>query len=567
MCTTDPNTPMTTPRCLVDRPIVSRRFLKGLGSQGGGRQVTPTRAGTASPSMTRTHSSQGSVSLPVTNLLVTAGPLIFGPPFPPLHQNETGEAGAASHLEPSLLPPAPIVDAGLNFSYPQAVPQSLYGYTVTAPRSSLDPANVSLFPAGESSSSNIQPYLGPIRTLGSAFSPKTRERIITGKRRMTRAASATLQGLLTLPQPPAFQAAAPQNVASAPISSDAGHSPESERIHFPQVIEIKEYIIPDSDEESAVALSSSSTEDDDEVSASDASSDSIIVTDPVSVMLERLRSIEDAPQVTSDSITESSDNESASSHRVSLGATPSFMTASTNHGMNGSPITVRGSSTDPEVPAPRSARLRQESAPFFEKSLDETSFVKGIEDFNPIEPMFMLLLNLTHPGPGITTKELQCILRRCVHCSKFAYVLSQGRHICDCYAEASVDEPWFQLQHYLSTYDQPFGLSLRQLGRVFVRCGDCDRIMWRNKKENHICSRDARLAAERNGTNRPRAGGSGRAAQANGSGRAAHASGSGRAAHASGSGTNRRAAQASGPGPIRRKANGGSGSCCAQGRG
>ncbi|KAH6890765.1 hypothetical protein BKA70DRAFT_1234516 [Coprinopsis sp. MPI-PUGE-AT-0042] len=549
MCTTDPNTPTTTPRRLVDRPIVSQRFLKGLGSQGGGRQVTPTRAGTASPSMTRTHSSQGSVSLPVTNLLVTAGPLIFGPPFPPLHQNETGEAGAASHLEPSLLPPAPIVDAGLNFSYPQAVPQSLYGYTVTAPRSSLDPANVSLFPAGESSSSNIQPYLGPIRTLGSAFSPKTRERIITGKMQPYRA-------YLPPPQPPAFQAAAPQNVASAPISSDAGHSPESERIHFPQVIEIKEYVIPDSDEESAVALSSSSTEDDDEVSASDASSDSIIVTDPVSVMLERLRSIEDAPQVTSDSITESSDNESASSHRVSLGATPSFMTASTNHGMNGSPITVQGSSTDPEVPAPCSARLRQESAPFFEKSLDETSFVKGIEDFNPIEPMFMLLLNLTHPGTGHYHEGAP------VHPSSI-----QGRHVCDRYAEASVDEPWFQLQHYLLTYDQPFGLSLRQLGRVFVRCGDCDRIMWRNKKENHICSRDARLAAERNGTNRPQAGGSGRAAQANGSGRAAHASGSGRAAHASGSGTNRRTAQASGPGPIRRKANGGSGSCRAQGRG
>ncbi|KAH6888892.1 hypothetical protein BKA70DRAFT_1442732 [Coprinopsis sp. MPI-PUGE-AT-0042] len=556
MCTTDPNTPQTTSRRLVERPIVSRRFMRGLSLQAGrGQPATPAPARRARSSLSRTNSSQSSVSLPVANLLASAGPLTFGPPFPPLHSTGTGAGDAASHPQSSLLPSAPIGTTGLNFSYPQAAYPMGWGYL--DPRSPLDPENARLFPAGESSSSNIQgPYTGATgRTLGSAFSPRTRERIISGKRRMTRAASATLQGLLNSPQAPNIQAS-----VSAP-SSGTGDRTESEMNCFPQILEILEYVIPDSDDSSS---SSSSTRDEDASNTSASNAPSMRATDPVADMIERLRTLEDAPHVSSDSITQSSDSDdgTASFHQFSFGAEPSFMTASTNQERDGSPITIRDSSTEPEIQVPRSARLRNEPAPFFDIGLD-ASFAQGIDTFNPIEPISMLLLNLTHPGSGITPKELQSILRRCKHCSKFCYVLSQGRHICDRYAEPSIDEDYFQLQHYLSVYDEPLGLSLKQLGRVFVRCGDCDRVMWSRKKHNHICPRDARRASESqassaSGSRRPagRAGGSGArqtahrpAGQAGGpSSRRCEASSSGPGR----AGPVRREARAGGAGPSRR---------------
>ncbi|KAH6880213.1 hypothetical protein BKA70DRAFT_1239009 [Coprinopsis sp. MPI-PUGE-AT-0042] len=457
--------------------------MRGLSLQAGrGQPATPAPARRARSSLSRTNSSQSSVSLPVANLLASAGPLTFGPPFPPLHSTGTGAGDAASHPQSSLLPSAPIGTTGLNFSYPQAAYPMGWGYL--DPQSPLDPENARLFPAGESSSSNIQgPYTGATgRTLGSAFSPRTRERIISGKRRMTRAASATLQGLLNSPQAPNIHAS-----VSAP-SSGTGDRTESEMNRFPQILEILEYVIPDSDDSSS---SSSSTRDEDASNTSALNAPSMRATDPVADMIERLRTLEDAPHVSSDSITcefifiatpiistlrrfyyylESSDSDdgTASFHQFSFGAEPLFMTASTNQERDGSPITIRDSSTEPEIQVPRSARLRNEPAPFFDIGLD-ASFAQGIDTFNPIEPISMLLLNLTHPGSGITPKELQSILRRCKHCSKFCYILSQGRHICDRYAEPSIDEDYFQLQHYLSVYDEPLGLSLKQLGRVFRR--------------------------------------------------------------------------------------------------
>ncbi|KAH6899287.1 hypothetical protein BKA70DRAFT_1230895 [Coprinopsis sp. MPI-PUGE-AT-0042] len=114
-------------------------------------------------------------------------------------------------------------------------------------------------------------------------------------------------------------------------------------------------------------------------------------------------------------------------------------------------------------------------------------------------PVSVLLHDVAHPGSGITPKELQAILRKCDICSKFAYILSEGKHRCDHLAEPIIDSPLFELQGYLSLYDEPLGISQSQLAKVFVQCYFCDRVLWRRKKANHVCPREARLDWPRSG--------------------------------------------------------------------
>lgn len=192
MCTNSPNTP-TTSRRLVDRPVISRQFLRGLGSSAGRQTGTPgppRRAGSASnatpgPSRRGDSSSAGtqgvetSGSLPgMANLLTLNAPFLFGVPFPPTQVGGGLPATANNTFPTSVFPSAP-VEAGQATQTPVRPQPIMHFGNFSDPRSPLDPENVKLFPPGESSSS--PGHSVPRGTLGSAFSPRTRERIITGK--------------------------------------------------------------------------------------------------------------------------------------------------------------------------------------------------------------------------------------------------------------------------------------------------------------------------------------------------------------------------------------------------
>ncbi|KAH6908407.1 hypothetical protein BKA70DRAFT_1222622 [Coprinopsis sp. MPI-PUGE-AT-0042] len=124
---------------------------------------------------------------------------------------------------------------------------------------------------------------------------------------------------------------------------------------------------------------------------------------------------------------------------------------------NSSPIVIRSSSEAPSDSMP----LRSPPDDFVEKPLD-ANFARSIQRFHPVKPVSVLLHDVAHPGSGITPKELQAILRKCDICSKFAYILSEGKHRCDHLAEPIIDSPLFELQGYLSLYDEPLGISQRR---------------------------------------------------------------------------------------------------------
>ncbi|KAH6893811.1 hypothetical protein BKA70DRAFT_1440152 [Coprinopsis sp. MPI-PUGE-AT-0042] len=460
------NTPASTPRRLIDRPVAARRLLGRDYSQGNTNQVgTPARGLTSSSR--QSHGSQGSVIFPqVTNLIASESPVRAGRPSPSIPLEPSVGAG------PPLLPSA-LIGTGLHFDYsfryspfPALSPSEHL-------RSSLSTCSADSLVSERSSASEAQEVHSNVTQ--SAFSPGTRVEIVNGKRRMTQDNATSLSTS-------AEETTASQN------SKTASDSAESESGNLPR-LQIIEYMIPDSDE------ASSSTEHTEEGSTGEVLASSNSSNHPKDIVSNRLKSMENVPSIGSDSVTESDSEYPVSSEPAPLGTTPFFM-AHAGVTSGSSPITIRSSSEAPQ-PTARTTRLSRHDSDFFvEKPLDP-GFVRGVQRFNPVKPVSFLLHDVAHPGPGITVKELQAILRKCDICNKFAYILSEGKHVCNHLAEASINSPLFELQGYLSVYDEPLGISQEQLAKVFVQCYFCDRVVWCRKKANHICPRDIRARAAR----------------------------------------------------------------------
>ncbi|KAH6905941.1 hypothetical protein BKA70DRAFT_1430374 [Coprinopsis sp. MPI-PUGE-AT-0042] len=143
-------------------------------------------------------------------------------------------------------------------------------------------------------------------------------------------------------------------------------------------------------------------------------------------------------------------------------------------------------------PAPQSARLRRDKPPFIENPVSPGMFRK-IKTFDPEAPApseLTLLYHLVEPGPGSTPAEVQSILQHCVHCQKYLFVSNTEKHCCDVILLLDVANPAFSLTNTLLLADHPLGLTRQQLRNQLARCADCDHIVWRRYTHIHVCHQE-----------------------------------------------------------------------------
>lgn len=111
---------------------------------------------------------------------------------------------------------------------------------------------------------------------------------------MTRAASATLRGLLSPPNPVVVTGGVTQPIVAAPaVSNQAGTSAESEPARSSRPLRIIEYVIPDSD----AATSTDDDDNDDELSDVEVSASATAVSDRANDPFARLMGKKLVPRV------------------------------------------------------------------------------------------------------------------------------------------------------------------------------------------------------------------------------------------------------------------------------
>ncbi|KAH6879664.1 hypothetical protein BKA70DRAFT_1239256 [Coprinopsis sp. MPI-PUGE-AT-0042] len=316
--------------------------------------------------------------MPVTRLMSAPSPEIHGPStLPPL---VGGNTVAGPSCVP-LLPPAPI-GSGLHFSYP--------GLDSTdSPSEDPDDAFMNVYvrqfqtPSPGREPIKVAPRMGPLKCPSTMAADG-----VKGKRRRTRAES--MESLLNRPL----------DAGEDALDSSLGTDAESDGSSFPHPPEIVNGLgyPEEAPKFSKTLLSDYGVRE------------SLFPHLPLLTGFEdQLQEILDLPQVSSPDISVRDENEAPLLPApVPLGPPPSFVTA---FGRTMSPITIRVSSEEPQ-PIVSPTRLRR-GKPFFTAKEFDPNFFRGIQTFSAKRPVSLLLHEVANPGPGITSKELQTILRRC----------------------------------------------------------------------------------------------------------------------------------------------------------
>ncbi|KAH6908133.1 hypothetical protein BKA70DRAFT_1427381 [Coprinopsis sp. MPI-PUGE-AT-0042] len=465
------NPPATVQECqLRDRPITSRRHLRGY-SQGSLRSAGSSRTlGSSGNPSTPTPSSQSSVIMPIRKLCISTSSRLPGINTDdiPAPSGSTSMAGATF---PTLLPPASI-NSGLYYSYDGLGGSSTSSRAFDNPEVFTE-AEMAAYTMYDTPSPSRVQYKLPGPSIKRPI-PRSADAGGKGKKRRTR--SESLESIFNKEVPSELPFGSSDR-SSTSESQPSGTSAESELRGFSRSAGIVDYNIPDSGSDNSSYGSSA------EPSSSLSDRRYGVSQDPYVRLVDQLQSIIDEPQVSSDGIPDESEVQ-APPMLPPLGAFPSFMplTLAVNH----SPISIRGSSEAPE-PNQRPARLRQGRPLFVAKEFDP-ALIRGVQSSNPTRPISMLLHEVANPGPGITPKELQSILRKCnPGCNKLLYVLGEDKHLCHRLVAPIVDEPLFELQEYLLS-DNNFGITQAQVEKVFSRCIDCDHYVWSRKVQAHMAA-------------------------------------------------------------------------------